>query len=624
MSIEQVPRHKPPVGIILLLVIAAFFYAMMLLCFGDLHSPGNDAAGRGMAAGFGFLFGCVLWLILGIVLLIAGINGTMPTWAEIAVAILWPLSGVAALIALEFIERSGSAAGYLVVPALIPPAMAFYALWARLPSWQRKLPPLETSLVALGAIALLSLAPMPRYAAEQIERAREIAAERAQAKQEATELAERQRQNLERFHKLTPDSPLWEWTPFFGKDSELDAQAIAGAKALTHRQADAEEALRRGLGFPLVEYVRLDLSATPAFCIAANDFLRREAEAHRAPNPDTEYSAIVLPIVEANDMGAIEWLTKNCDIDDAIAQIRETVGSYKDGRSRDATLALIAWRRGNGFSQRSDTTRALQEYKEAVRLGPDSEQFHKNRGDMYFDLERYDDAIADYDAAIRLNPGYSEAYYSRGNAYDGKGEDDKALASFGDALRIAPEFAAAHNNRALVYARQGKLDLAIEDYDAALQRAPKFRLALSNRGRARFELGDYAGAAADFAAALPAKPDEPYTVLLLYLARQHAGQDARGPLPGDAAKLGRDAWPYPIVAALLGEKDVQKVIAEAASPANPERKGQECEADFYLGDKAVAERDTATGRPLLERALAGCPSSFLEVPLARYELQRLP
>ena len=540
---------------------------------------------------------------------------------------LWPLSGFAASVALDFVEHDrGSTAYYLLVPAGLPPLIAAYALWTRLPALQRKLPELPAGIVMLGAIALLSLAPMPRYVSEQMERARERAAEREEARQEAAKEAERRRQNLERFQKLTADSPLWDWTPFFGKDSELDAQATAGAKALPHRQADAEEALRRGLGFPLLEYGRLDLTATPALCAAAGDFLQREASAHLAPSADAEYDEKLLPNVEANDIGAIEWLTESCDIDDTVAQIRATIGSYKPTRSRDATLALIAWRRGNGFyqHQRHDIDRAFQEYNVAAELSPGNPQFRKNRGDVYFDMGRYDDAIADYDEAVRFNPGYSEAYYSRGNAFDRKHDDERALASFDDAIRIAPEFAAAHNNRGLVYIRQGKLDLAIQDYDAALNRAPRFRLALDNRGRVRFLQGNYAGAADDFAAALPLKPDEPYTVLLLYLARLHTGQDARGPLGSDAAKLDRDAWPYPVVAAWLGDKDAPTVQADAAASSNPDRMGQNCEAISILATR-LSPRATRPARvPCWRRPWPAAPPITWNSPWPRTSWRGCP
>lgn len=623
MTMEQTAPTKPPIGAILVLVLAGLLYAGMMAALSDLHHGGNDAMGRALDAGFALIFGIGLWLLLAALLLIGGIRGAMPEWSAMVAAVLWATSAVSAAIALDFIERDGS---YLIVPGLLPPVIAAYAMWARLVGLHRLLPPLPTSVAAWVAVAAIAAAPLPRYFVEQHER-HVVAEEQAvEAERQAAAEAEKQRQNLERFEKLTGDSPLWDYAAFFGKDNPLAERAITTARALTHRQADAEEALRRGMGFPLVEYGRLDLTAAPALCSAAGDFLRQEAAAHHAPAPDTEYEMSFLPTVEANDIGAIEWLTESCDIDDAVAGIRGTIETYKQTRSRDATLGLIAWRRGNGFYQhgRHDFERALQEYSEAVRLNPEQEQFRKYRGDVYFDMKRYDDAIADYDEAARLNPGYSEAYYSRGNAYDRKSDDEKALASFDEAIRIAPEYAAAHNNRGLVYIREGKLDLALADFDAAVQRAPGFRLALDNRGRVRFFQGNYAGAADDFAAALKLKPDEPYTAMLLYLSQLHAGQDARAPLKSNAAALDRATWPYPIVAAWLGDSDTQTVQADATRDTNPDRVGQSCEADFYFGDTAFANGDAATARDLLQRAVARCPSNYLEVTLAKYELPRLP
>jgi lipoprotein NlpI len=628
MSIDPAPTRSPPIGAIVVLVLAGLPYAGMIGCLNDYQRGGEDAFGRGLAGVIAIFFGVVLWGLLAILLLIGWRKGEMPRWAAVAVAILLPLSAVAAAIAMDLGPSDVWWLAWvpIFVPILLPPLIAAYALWARLPQLHRALPPNATSVALLGLVMLLTLAPLPQYTVNWLREVAQARREEAVSRAEQEAEDERRRQNRERFQKLTADSPLWEWAVFFGKDSELDEEAIAGARQLTHRQADAEEALRRGLGFPLIESERLDLTATPTLCAAAGDFLQREASAHPAPSADAEYDEKLLPNVEANDISAIEWLTESCDIDDTVAQIRATIDSYKPTPLRDATLGLIAWRRGNGFyqHQRHDIDRAFQEYNVAAELSPGNPQFRKNRGDVYFDMGRYDDAIADYDEAVRFNPGYSEAYFSRGNAYDRKHDDERALADFADAIRIAPGFAAAHNNRGLVYIRQGKLDLAIQDYDAALNGAPRFRLALDNRGRVRFFQGNYAGAAEDFAAALPLKPDEPYTVLLLYLARLHVGQDARGPLRSDAAKLDHDAWPYPVVAALLGDKDAPTVQADAGNGANPDRIGQSCEADFYFGDKAFAEGDAAGGRPPLEKALAGCPADYLELTLAKYELARLP
>src|SRR5260221_10543080 len=159
-------------------------------------------------------------------------------------------------------------------------------MWPGLPQLHRVLPTQATSGVTWLAVLLLTFAPMPRYASEGI--AKGERAKQQQREDSARNAAEEQRrqENLARFQKLTANSPLWEWAVVIGKDSELDAQAVAGARKLAHRQSDAETALQRGMGFPLVEYWRLGLDATPGLCIAAHNFLSEHAAAHPPPTPD--------------------------------------------------------------------------------------------------------------------------------------------------------------------------------------------------------------------------------------------------------------------------------------------------------------------------------------------------
>src|SRR5262249_46567119 len=183
--------------------------------------------------------------------------------------------------------------------------------------------------------------------------------------------------------KLNSASPLWDWAAFFGENSEFDKAAIAGARALDHRQVDAEEALRRGMGFPLVEYGRLDLAATPGFCTAAADFLRADAAAPPSPGDDAQAAYDVIHANFRPYLEAVEWLTQvDCDIDDAVTRLTETAAAYPQSSSRDGFLGVLAWRRGNGFYKRDAYDRALAAYDEALRYMPDNEQFFASRGNV--------------------------------------------------------------------------------------------------------------------------------------------------------------------------------------------------------------------------------------------------
>ncbi len=481
-----------------------------------------------------------------------------------------------------------------------------------------------TGAVAWGTVLCLSLAPLPRFLAVQAEHAAIAARQIAEQKAVATQEEQRRQTKLARFEKLDPDSPLWEWAAFI-EDKELAARALQGARTLTHRQADAATAMQKGMGFPLVEYQQLDLDVTPGFCAAASGFLREDAAAH--PPPDLEAYA-AYEVVQQNFspyLESVEWLTQeNCDIDDAVAGIARTVAGYPQSSSRDGFLAVLAWRRGNGFYKGHDDDRALAAYNEAIRLVPDNEQFLDSRGNVYYNKGDDDRAIADYDEVIRRNKFYVAAFDSRANAYHRKGDDDRAMPDYDEAIRLDPHYATAFNNRGNLYSGRGEHERAIEDFDEALRLTPKFRIALNNRGRARFYHADYAAAATDFAAALQLQPTDPYAVLWLSLARARSGQAALDGLRGDVAKLDRSAWPWPVVAAFLGDMDLSGVLSAARSGDEAARNDRQCEAGFYLGAKAASEGDKGEAGNLLRQAQAICPADFLEAVAVRFELARLP
>ena len=609
-----------PIAVRLVFAAAGFFYLFVLLCLANLRH--GDDAGSGLASTLVIIYGLVLWILLGSLLAIARLQGRIPAWSGVAAIVLLPLSGIAAALATDIFKTE--ARWVAIVPVLLPPLIAAYAMWAHLPQTHRALPPSITGAVAWGAVLLLTLAPLPRFFALQAERAAIAARQIAEQKAVAAQEEERRQTKLARFEKLNPDSPLWEWAAFID-DKELAPRAVQGARTLTHRQADAATALQQGMGFPLVDYRRLDLDVTPEFCAAAGGFLREDAAAH--PPPDLEAYA-AYEVVHQNFspyLEAVEWLTqKNCDIDDAVAGIARTVAGYPQSSSRDGFLAVLAWRRGNGFYKRGDDDRALAAYSEAIRLVPDNEQFLDSRGNVYYNQGDDDRAIADYHEAIRRNKFYVAAFDSRANAYHRKGDDDRALPDYDEAIRLDPRYAIAFNNRGNLYSNRGEHERAIEDFDEALRLMPEFRVALNNRGRARFYHSDYAASATDFAAALQLQPTDPYAVLWLYLARARSGQAALDGLRGDAAKLDRSAWPWPVVAGFLGTMDLPGVLSAARNGDEADQKAQQCEAGFYLGAKAASEGDANAADNLLRHAQAICPADFLEAVAVRFELARPP
>jgi tetratricopeptide (TPR) repeat protein len=80
-------------------------------------------------------------------------------------------------------------------------------------------------------------------------------------------------------------------------------------------------------------------------------------------------------------------------------------------------------------------------------------------GNMYFDAERYSDAVTWYEAALKVNPKDPDVSTDLGVAYHYLNQPDRALAQFEESLKINPKHVKTMLNQGIVLA-YGKQDLA--------------------------------------------------------------------------------------------------------------------------------------------------------------------
>ena len=89
-----------------------------------------------------------------------------------------------------------------------------------------------------------------------------------------------------------------------------------------------------------------------------------------------------------------------------------------DPSDRDAYLF-----RAYSYHQIGSHWPAISDYDKALELRP-SAVAYKNRGDVYQDMVRYEQAIDDYTEATKLDSEYAEAYNSRAVVEKNLGKDD--------------------------------------------------------------------------------------------------------------------------------------------------------------------------------------------------------
>ena len=331
-------RSKPPIGTFVLLAIACVLYLGMLGSLSGLNE--TDAMGRGLALGFGAIFGVALWLVLAVLLLIAALNGLMPVAGKIGAALLLPLSAIAASVAIDLYGNRADWA--FAVPLLLPPLIMAYALWARMPSLQAKLPPLHTTAIVGGLVAILTLTPLlvsfmsllPNSARD----ARQAAVQKAREEKLRQEEQIALQREAEVFSRLGPDSSLRDYLQYMpGGDSRSHA-ALDGARLVKSRQTDAVELLKAGRLAALTDLFRLDLKVTPDLCKAYDNALASASS--QVTKARSDYLSVAINLEQ--QMPNIDWLVEGgCNLNASLTLLADHVHTVSDSPRMDKFAARL-------------------------------------------------------------------------------------------------------------------------------------------------------------------------------------------------------------------------------------------------------------------------------------------
>jgi tetratricopeptide (TPR) repeat protein len=113
-------------------------------------------------------------------------------------------------------------------------------------------------------------------------------------------------------------------------------------------------------------------------------------------------------------------------------------------------LCIITWTQV-GYWQNNITL-----FDHTLKVTDNNCLIYNNRGNTYFMLGNYSQAIEDYSRAIAIKPDYVEAYINRSNAYKGLGNYRQEIEDLNRVIEIKPDYADAYINRGIVfYLNQG-------------------------------------------------------------------------------------------------------------------------------------------------------------------------
>lgn len=322
--------------------------------------------------------------------------------------------------------------------------------------------------------------------------------------------------------------------------------------------------------------------------------------------------------------GAVKQMREACakaevpqDRIDACTKLIDTL------RLQGRDLAQALYQRGAGHAAKGEYQDAVRDYTQALKFAPDASDALYNRGGAYSKLGRWDDALADFDALLKIVPNDPNTYYARAWVQAQRGEDAAAIADLDKVLEIAPGDQEALLDRGGMNIRAGRYDDAIRDFSALLKLDKKAAAAAYNRGRAYYAKQDFKNAAEDFALTLKLRADNPYAALRLYLSQAHLGKGDEAVLKKGIEKLDPTIWPRPLLELFTGTgKDPELIAGINELPAKL-RNGVLCEAQYYLGERALLKGDKKAARDYFAAAAETGASATIEHIDAKNALARV-
>jgi hypothetical protein len=333
-------------GGVLLLALTLICWLIMLVYMlavvgQDVH--GDAVVGQAYAWIAAMAFGGLAWLWMGGLLLRAGTQDRMPPWAAKVSIPAYLLMGAAGAIAVYLLQNPARV-WPVMIPALLPPVVAFYVFALYQPSLAPKFAG-TGSVVVWGAILILSLAPWPSMFLS-IAADNERRAESAKAQEEwRVQEGERNRAaNLEKLKAMTADDPVMNWYGLLDEESGVRTEAFEALRKIERRQADIEDMLGYGIMRAMMLVPDLDLKATPRLCEVSRTFLVNRAKESRVrPKQDPRpYNGDSLADLE-KILPAIRWLIAHgCDLEEGIAATEASVQSHIDSPERGRALGLLA------------------------------------------------------------------------------------------------------------------------------------------------------------------------------------------------------------------------------------------------------------------------------------------
>ena len=175
--------------------------------------------------------------------------------------------------------------------------------------------------------------------------------------------------------------------------------------------------------------------------------------------------------------------------------------------------------RGSLYKDEKKYQEAIQSFNEAIKINVADDEAYMLRGNVYFETNRSDLALSDYKKALSINPNYVTAMDNLGALYGLRRQFDSAMIYFDKALAINSNYMPSYKNRAIVNLELNRNEEAIKDFEKYLEFSPNDPDIMNTIGACYRNLGKYNDALAIINQSIKIKPDPHFYLNRAYCYR---------------------------------------------------------------------------------------------------------
>lgn len=161
--------------------------------------------------------------------------------------------------------------------------------------------------------------------------------------------------------------------------------------------------------------------------------------------------------------GALVVFKAPHEIDKRIDKIDSLVSEINNSALEASYQAEIIDAVANGYNGNLTNYDKLRRLSAVIEKYPDRPDAYMERGFIYDEMKRYDDAIENYKIGLKKGANKSSYYNAMGIAYNKKGSYKKAISFYTRAIDTTKE-----NDDASLYANRGSCYDDIHDYESAI------------------------------------------------------------------------------------------------------------------------------------------------------------